>query len=226
MDCSMTGFLVLHYLPEFAQTHVHWVNYAIQPCHLLLPPSLPALNLTSIRIFFNESALHISWPKYWSFSFSISLSSEYSGLISYRIDWFDLLAVQGTLKSLLHHYNLKASVLHWSAFFIAQFSHPYMTIGKTIVLTIWIFVGQVMSLLFNTLSFSHRVLVLPKSNHFFKFHGCSHHLQWFWSSRKKKICHCFQFFPFYYPWNDGIRCHDLSFLMLSFKPAFSGLSYF
>ena len=123
VECSTQVFPVLHYLPEFAQIHVHRDSDAIQPCHLLLPPSLPALNLTSIRIFFNESALHISWPKYWSFSFSISLSSEYSGLISYRIDWFDLLAVQGTLKSLLHHYNLKASVLQCSAFFMDQLSH-------------------------------------------------------------------------------------------------------
>ena len=124
MDCSMTGSLVLHYLPEFAQTHVHWVNDAIQPSHPLLPTSLPALNLTSIRIFFNESAFHISWPKYWSFSFSTSLSNEYSGLIFYRIDWFDLLAVHGTLKSLLQQHSSKTLILWCSAFFIDELSYP------------------------------------------------------------------------------------------------------
>ena len=162
-------------------------------CHpLLLVPSI----VPSIRVFFNESALRIRWPKYWSFSFSIHTSKEYLGFISFWIDWFDLLAVQGTFKSLLQHHSLKTSVLWLLDFFMVQFSHPYMTIGKTIVLTIWIFVGQVMSLLFNTLSFSHRVLVLPKSNHFFKFHGCSHHLQWFWSSRKKKSVTASSFSPF------------------------------
>ena len=117
-------------------------------CHplLLLPSIFP-----SIRVFSNESALHIRWPKYCNFSFSISPSNEYSGLISFRIDWFDLLAVQGTFKSLQHH-NSKASVLRCSAFFIVQLSHPYMTTGKTTALTRWIFAGKVPSLLFNTLS--------------------------------------------------------------------------
>ena len=114
-------------------------------CHLLL--LLPSI-FPSIRVFSNESALLIKWPKYWSFS--ISPSNEYSGLISFRIDWFDLLAVQGTLKSLLQHHNLKVSVLRHSAFFTVQLSHPYMTTGKTIALTIWTFVGKVMSLLFGT----------------------------------------------------------------------------
>ena len=115
-------------------------------CHplLLLPSIFP-----SIRVFSNESALRIRWPKYWSFSFSISPSNEYSGLISFRMDWFDLLAVQGTLKSLLQHHSLKASILCCSAFFIVQLSHPYMTTGKTIALTRWIFVGKVMSQLFH-----------------------------------------------------------------------------
>ena len=115
---------------------------------LLLPSVFP-----SIRVFSNESVLHIRWPKYWSFSFSISPSSEYSGLISFRMDWMDLLAVsQGTLKSLFQQHNSKASMLQHSAFFIVQLSHPYMTTGKTIALTLWIFVGKVMSLLFNMLS--------------------------------------------------------------------------
>ena len=114
---------------------------------LLLPSVFP-----SIRVFSNESALPIRWPKDWSFSFSISPSNEYSALISFRINWFDLLVVQGTLKSLFQHHSLKASILQHSAYFIVQFSHPYMTTGKTTALTIWTFVGKVMSLLFNMLS--------------------------------------------------------------------------
>ena len=118
-------------------------------CHLLL--LLPS-NLSSIRVFSNESALPIRWSKYWSFSFRISLSSEYSGLISFKTDWFDFLADQGTLKSLLQHHSSKASILQCLAFFIVQLSHPYMTTGKTIALTRWTFVGKVVSLLFNMLS--------------------------------------------------------------------------
>ena len=142
MDCSTPGFPVLHYLREFAQTHVHRVSDAIQPsyplsCLLLLPSIFP-----SISVFSNESALCIKWPKYWSFSFSISPSNEYSGLVSFRIDWLVLLSVQGTLKSLLQHHSSKASI-HWhSAFFIVQLSHPYMTTGKTIALTRWTFVAK------------------------------------------------------------------------------------
>ena len=116
-------------------------------CHLLLLP----LIFPSIRVFSSESVLSIRWPKYWSFSFSISPSNEYSGLISFRIDWLDLLAVQGTLKSLLQHHTSKASILQCSAFFIVQLSHPYMTTGKAIALTRWTFVDKVMSLLFNML---------------------------------------------------------------------------
>ena len=128
-------------------------------CHpLLLPPSI----FPSIRVFSNESTLHIRWPKYWSFSFNISPSNEYSGLISFRMDWLDLLVVQGTLKSLLQHHGSKASILQCSAFFIIQLSHPYMTTGKTIALTRWTFVGKVMSLLSNMLS---RLVItfLPRS---------------------------------------------------------------
>ena len=130
-------------------------------CHpLLLPPSI----FPSIRVFSNESVLPIRWPKYWSFSFSISPSNEYSGLISFRMDWFDLLAVQGTLKSLLQHHSSKASILQCSTFFVVQHSHPYMTTGKTIALTRWTFVGKVMSLLFKMLS---RLVIafLPRSKH-------------------------------------------------------------
>ena len=135
------------------------------PNHLILcrPLLLPSI-FPSIRVFSNESVLHMRCPKYWSFSFSISPTNEYSGLISFRMDWLDVLAVQGTLKSLLQHHSSKASILQRSAFFIVQLSHPYMTIGKTIALTRWTFVGKVMSLLFNTLS---RLVVtfLPRSKH-------------------------------------------------------------
>ena len=121
--------------------------------HLILCPlQLLSSIFPSIRVFSNESALHIRWPKYWSFSFSISLSNEYSGLISFRTNWFDLLAVQGTLKSLLQHHSSKASIPQCSAFFMAQLSHPYVTTGKTIALTRWTFVCKVISLLFNMLS--------------------------------------------------------------------------
>ena len=127
MDCSTAGFPVHHQLPEFTQTHLHWVGDAIWPSHrpLLLPSIFP-----SIRVLSSESVLPIRWPKYWSFNFNISPSNEYSGLISFRIDWLDLLAVQGTLKNLLQHHSSKASTLQCSAFFIVHLSHPYMTIGK------------------------------------------------------------------------------------------------
>ena len=151
MDCSTPGFPVLHYLPEFAQNHVRWIGDAIQPshplrCFLLLPCVFP-----SFTVFSSESVLCIRWPRYWTFSFSICPSSEYSGLISFRIDWFDLLAVQGTLKSRLQHHSSKASILQCLAFCIVQLSHPYLTTGNTITLTRWTFVGKVMSLLFNML---------------------------------------------------------------------------
>ena len=164
MNCSTPGFPVHHQLLEFTQTHVHWVGDTIQPSHPLLSPSHPAFNLSQHQVFSNESVLHIRWPKYWSFSFSISFSIEYSVLISFRMDWLDLLAVQGTLKSLLQHHSSKASILWLLAFFIVQLSHPYMTTGKTKALTIRTFGGKVMSLLFNMLS---RLVItfLPRSKH-------------------------------------------------------------
>ena len=146
MNCSTPSLPVHHQLLGFTQTHVHWVgmpsSYLIL-CHplLLLPSIFP-----SIRKFSNESALCIKWPKYWSFSFS--LSNEHSRLISFRMDWLDLRVGQGTLQNFLHHHSSKASVLRCSAFFIVQLSHPYMTAGKTIVFTIWTFVDTVMSLSF------------------------------------------------------------------------------
>ena len=149
MNCSTPGIPVHHQHSESTQTHVHWVSDAIQPSHPLSSPSPPASIFPSIRVFLNESALRIRWPKYWSFSFNISPSNEHPGLISFRMDWLDLLAVQGTLKSLLQHHSSKASILRHSAFFTVQLSHPSMTTGKTIALTIRTFVGKVMSLLFN-----------------------------------------------------------------------------
>jgi len=131
MNLSMPGLPVHHQHPESTQTHVHWVNDAIQPSRPLLFPPSPALNLSQHQGLSSESALRIRWPKYWSFSFNISPSKEHPGLISFRLDWLDLLAVHGTLKSLLQHHSSKASILMCSAFFIVQFSHPYMTTGKT-----------------------------------------------------------------------------------------------
>ena len=198
MDRSMPGLPVHHRLPEFTQTHIHRVSDAIQPSHplsslLLLPSVFP-----STRVFSNESALRIRWPKYWSFSFNISPSNEQSGLICCRMDWLDLLAVQGTLKSLLQHHSSEASILRCSAFFIVQISHPYMTTGKTIALTRWTFVGKVMSLLFNRLS---RLVVtfLPRSKRLL--------ISWLQSpsavilepKKRKKVCHCFPCFPIYLP---------------------------
>ena len=152
MDCSTPGLPVHHQLPGLLKPmsieSVMPSNHLILCCPLLLLPSI----FPSIRVFSNESVLRIRWPKYWSFSFSISPSKEYSGLISFRIDWLDLLAVQGTLNSLLQYYISKASILRHSAFFMVQLSHPYITIGKTIALTRRIFVGKVKSLLFNILS--------------------------------------------------------------------------
>ena len=162
MDCSMRSFPALHYLLEFTRIHVHWVGDAIQQSHLLLPLLLLPSIFPSIRVFSIESALHIRWPKYWSFSFSISPSNEYSGFISFRIDWFDLLTVHKTLKSLLHHHSLKPSVFRCSACLMVQLSHPYITTGKTIALTRRTFVGKVMSLLFKMLS-RFVIAFLPRS---------------------------------------------------------------
>ena len=166
-------------------------NYLILCCPLLLLP----LIFPSIRVSSNESVLCIRWPKYWSFSFSISLSSEYSVLISLRIDWFDLHAVQGTLKSLLQHHSSKASILQHSTFFIVQFSHPYMTTGKTIALTRQTFVGKVMSLLFHMLS---RLIIAysPRSKHLLI--SCLQSPSAV-TLELKKVYHSFYCFPIYLP---------------------------
>ena len=167
----------------------------------------------SIRVFSNESVLCIRWPKDWSFSFSIRPFNEYSGMISFRMDWLDLLAVQGTLKSLLQHHSSKASILWHSAFFIVQLSHPYTTTGKTIALTTRTFVGKVMSLLLNML-FRLVITFLPRSKRLL--------ISWLQSpsavilSPQNKVYHCFHCFPIYLPWSDGARWHDLSFLNVEF----------
>ena len=180
-------------------------------CHLILP--LISI-FPRVRVFSSESVLHIRWPKYWSFSFNISPSNEYSGLISFKMDWLDLLAVQGTLKSLLQHHSSKASILQCSALFIVQLSHPYMTTRKTIALTRWTFVGKLMSLLFNTLS---RLVTtfLPGSKCLL--------ISWLQSPSavilepwKNKVWHCFYCFPIYFPWSDGTGCHDIHFLNVEF----------
>ena len=162
MNRSMPGLPVYHHLPEFTQTHVHRVGDAIQPTHSLSSLFPPAPNPSQHQGLFNESILHMRWPKYWSFSFSIIPSKEHPGLISFSMDWLDLLAVQGTLRSLFQHHSSKASILRRSAFFTVQLSHSYMTTGKTIALTRWTFVGKVMSTLLNMLS---RLVVtfLPRS---------------------------------------------------------------
>ena len=189
-------------------------------CHplLLLPSIFP-----SIRVFSNESVLHIRWPKYWSFSFSISPSNEYSGLISSRIDWFDLLALQGTLKSLLQHHSLKASILWCSAFFMVQLSHSYMTTGKIIALITWIFVSKMMSLLFNTLS-RFVIAFLLRSKYLL--------ISWLQSpftvileTKKKKSVTTSTFFPFICHEMIGSDAMIFIFLMLSFTPAFSLSSF-
>ena len=136
MDCSTPGLSVHHQLLEFTQTHVHWVSDAIQTSHSLSSPSPPAFNLSQHQGLFKWAVLHIRWPKYWSFSFSISPSNEYSGMISFKIDWLNILAVQGT-KSLHQQHISKASILQRSAFFIVQLSHSYMTVGKTKALIRW-----------------------------------------------------------------------------------------
>ena len=172
---------------------------------LLLPPIPP-----SIRVFSNESTLLMRWPKYWSFSFSIIPSNEHPGLISFRMDWLDLPAAQGTPESLLQHHSSKASIFRCSTFFTVQLSYPYMTTGKTIALTRWTFIGKVMSLLLNMLS---RLVLtfLPRSNRL--------SISWLQSPSavilehpQNKIWHCFHCFPIYLPWSDGTGCHDLSFL--------------
>ena len=180
-------------------------NHLILCCPFLLLPSI----FLTIRVFSNESVLRIRWPKYWSFNFNISPSNGYSGLISFRKDWLDLLAVQGALKSLLQHHSSKASVLWCSAFFMVQISHPYTTTGKTIALTRRIFVSKVMSLLLNMPS---RLVItfLPRSKRLNFMAAVPIHSDF--GAPKNKVWHCFHCFPIYFPWSDGTGHCDLSFL--------------
>ena len=214
MGCSTPGLSVHHKLPKFTQ---HMSIESVMPStHLILCcPLLLLLSIfPSIRVFSNESALHIRWPKSWSFNFSISPSNEQPGLVSFRMDWLDLLAVQEILKSLLQPHSSKASILWHSTFLIVQLSHPYMTPEKTITLTRWTFVGKIMSLLFNMLS---RLVVtfLPRSKHLL--------ISWLQSPStvildppKNKVSHCFHCLPTCLPRSDGARPHDLSFLNVEF----------
>ena len=189
MDCSMPGFPVHHQPLEPTQTHVHWVGDAIQTSHPLSSPSPSAVSLSHHQGLFQWVSSSYQVAKVLNFSFSFSSSYEHSGMISFRMDWLDLLAVQGTLKSLLQHHSSKASVLQCSAFFIVPLSHPYMTTGKTISLTRQTFVGKVISLPFNMLS---RLVItfLPRSKHL--------SISWLQSpsavilESKKIVCHCFQ----------------------------------
>ena len=218
MNRSMPGLPVHHQLPEFTQTHIHRVSDAILPSHPLSSPSPPAPNPSQHQSLFNESTLGMRWPKYWSFSFSIIPSKELPGLISFRIDWLDLLVVQGTLKSLLQHHSSKALILQSSAFFTVQLSHPYMTTGKTIALTRWTFVGKVMFLLLNMLSML-VITFLPRSKHLL--------ISWLQSPsavilepRKIKSDTASTVSPSIYHEVMGPDAMILIFWMLSFKPTF------
>ena len=209
MDHSTPGLPVHHQLPEFTQTHAHWVGDAIQPTQPLLSPSPPAFNFSQHQSLFQWISSSDQVAKILEFQLQHQ-SLQWSGLTSFRTDWLDIPAVQGTLKSIHQQHSSKASILWCSAFFIVQLSHPYMTTGKTIALTRWTFVGKVMSLLFNMLS---RLVItfLPRNKRLL--------ISWLHSpsavileSKKIKVSHCFHCFPIYLSWSDGTRVHDLSFL--------------
>ena len=225
MDHSTPGLPVHHQLPEFTQTHVHWVSDAIQPSHPLSLPSPSALNFPSIRVFSKESALHITWPKYWSFSFSISPSNEYSGLISFRIDWFDLLALQGTLKSSLAPQFESINSLALSLLYGPTLTsvHDYWKnhsfwlheswSAKWCLCFIFLFFYFLMSLLLNTLS-RFVIALLPRSKHLLISRLQSLHSDF--GAQENKVRHCFHCFPICLPWSDGTRCHDLCCLNVEF----------
>ena len=196
-----------------------WCHPTISSSVVLL---LPSFIFLSIRVFSNESTVCINGPMYWSFHFSIIPSNEYSGLISFRIDWLNLLTVQGALKSLLQHYFLKKSILWHSAFFMVHLSDLYLTTGKTIALTMKTFVSKVMSLLFNMLS---RLIIafLPTRKHLLI--SCLQSPSAVILEPRKIVCHCFHCFPIYFPWSDGTRCHDPSFLNAEFQANFSLSSF-
>ena len=217
MDCSMPGFPVLHHLPEFAQIYVHWVSDAIQPSHPLLPPSPHALNLSQHQDLFQWVGFLHLMAKVLELQFQHQSFQWISGFISFRIDWFDLLAVQGTLKSFLQHDNSKPSLVQYSAFFMVQLSHPYMTAGKAIALTIQNFFGKVMSLLFNMLP-RFVIPLLPRSKCLL--------ILWLKSTVFRDFGDQENHFPpIYWPWNDGSECHDLSFLNVEFQANFFTLLF-
>ena len=198
MDCSIPGFPVHQQLLEHTQTHVHHVGDVNQPSHPLSSPSPPAFNPSQQQGFSNESDLHIRWPKYWSFSFSISPSNEYSGLISFRMDWLDLLAVQGTLKNLLQHHSSKASILRHSNFFIVQLSHLYMTTEKTIALTRQTLLAKQCLCFFNML-FILVIDFLPRSKRLLISRLQSPSAVILEHTHTNKLCHCFHGLPIYLP---------------------------
>ena len=211
MDCSTPGFPAHHHLLELPQTHVHWIGDANQPPHFLSSPSPPAFNLSQHQSIFQWAGSSHQVTKV--LELHISPSNVYSVLISFGIDWFYLLAIQGTLKSLLHHHSWKASILQCSAFFIVHLSHPYMTTRKIIALTIWTFVRKQMSLIFNTLSRFVKAF-FPRSKRLL--------ISWLQSPSsvildpKKSNLSLFYFSPFYLLWHDGTRYHDLTFLNVEF----------
>ena len=210
MNHSTPGLLVHHQLKESTQTHVHWVGDAIQPSHPLSSPSPPTFTLSQHQGLFQWVSSSHQVAKVLEFQLQHQPFQWIFRIVSFRMDWSELLAVQETLKGLPQHHNSKASILWHSAFFIVQLSHPYMTTGKTIALTRRTFVGKVMSLLFYMLS---RLVItfLPRSKRLL--------ISWLQSPcavilepPKNKVSHCFHCFPIYFPWSDGTRCHDLSFL--------------
>ena len=213
MDCSMPGFPVYHQLPELAKIHGHWVGDAIQPSCLLSFPSLPAFNISQHQGLFQWVSSSHQVAKVMELQHQHQSFQEYSELVSFRMDWLDLLAIQEPLKSLLQHHSLKASILRHPAFFMVQTSHPYMTTWKTIALTRRTFVSKVIYLLFNMLC-SLIITFLPKSKRLL--------ISWLQSPSavvlkpKKIVSHCFRYFPIYLPWSDGTRCHDISFLNVEF----------
>ena len=214
MNCSTPGFCGLHYLPDLLK--LMSIKSAMLSNHLILcHPLLFHSVFPSIRVFSKDLTLQTRWPKYQSFSFSIYPSTQYSGLISFNIDWFGLLAVQGALKRFLQYHSPKASILLYTVFFTVQLSHPYMTTGQTIALTIRTFDGKVMSLLFNTLS-RFLIAILPRNKCLL--------ILWLQSlsmlileTKKMK----YDTFSTFLPWSDRTGCHDLRFRLLSFKPDFS-----
>ena len=223
MECSMPGLPVHHQLPGSTQTHVHWVSDTIQQSHPLLSPSPPAFNLSKHQGLFKWVRSSHQVAKVLEFQFQHQSFQWIFKHISPRMDWLDLLTVQGTLKSLLQHHSSKTSILLHSAFFMVQLLHPYMTTRKTIALTRWAFVSKVMSLLFNMLS---RLVItfLARSKRLL--------ISWLQSPsavilepKRNKICYCFHCFPIYCPWSDGTRCHDLRFLNVELQANFFTLLF-